>query len=131
MARFRPFEVFPDGTYELCGPKLQGNPEGFAEHTLVRHGTEVVDPPRTWDGLRDFLASYDGEGIVFHHPDGRMRGTTPHPSVALPCARPDSIGVKSCRSGSGRGCNLSRAGLASPLGFDSRIRRNILKVSIE
>ena len=71
-SRFRPREPIADGTYELVGPKVQGNPEGFAEHTLVRHGTEVVDPPRTWDGLRDFLASYDGEGIVFHHPDGRM-----------------------------------------------------------
>ena len=71
-SRFRPREPIADGTYELVGPKVQGNPEGFAEHTLVRHGTEAVDPPRTWDGLRDFLASYDGEGIVFHHPDGRM-----------------------------------------------------------
>jgi hypothetical protein len=23
------FDGQPDGTYELCGPKVQGNPEGF------------------------------------------------------------------------------------------------------
>ena len=72
-SRFRPFDVFPDGTYELCGPKLQGNPEGFVEHTFIRHGFEVVGSPgRTWDSLREFLADYSGEGLVFHHPDGRM-----------------------------------------------------------
>jgi hypothetical protein len=63
----------PDGTYELCGPKLQANPEGYAVHTLVLHGSEVVDGcPRDWDGLRDFLSSYEGEGVVFHHPNGAM-----------------------------------------------------------
>jgi hypothetical protein len=28
--------------------------------------------PRDFDGLREYLASFNGEGIVFHHPDGRM-----------------------------------------------------------
>ena len=27
-----------DGTYELCGPKVQGNPEGYVAHVLIRHG---------------------------------------------------------------------------------------------
>ncbi len=31
------------GTYELCGPKINGNPENFKEHTLVHHwGTELI-----------------------------------------------------------------------------------------
>lgn len=65
--------TLPDGTYELCGPKVQGNPEGYATHVLVRHGVEVLpDCPRTYDGLRDLLASGAIEGVVFHHPDGRM-----------------------------------------------------------
>lgn len=69
-SRFRAFEPLPDGTYELVGPKLQGNPEGFAEHTLVAHGSEVVEnAPRTFDGLREFLSSYPGEGLVFLHPE--------------------------------------------------------------
>lgn len=62
-----------DGTYELCGPKVQGNPEGFASHVLVPHGREELnDAPRTFDGLREYLAAQGIEGIVWHHPDGRM-----------------------------------------------------------
>lgn len=63
----------PDGTYELCGPKVQGNPEGFSSHVLVRHGGQVLDDcPREFEGIKAFLAAHDIEGIVWHHPDGRM-----------------------------------------------------------
>lgn len=61
------------GTWELCGPKVQGNPEGFDRHVLIRHGAEVLaDAPRTFDEIRAYLAGRDIEGIVWHHPDGRM-----------------------------------------------------------
>lgn len=64
--------ALPDGTYELCGPKVQKNPEGYAQHVLVRHGCEVLDDaPRTYAALRGYLASKNIEGIVWHHPDGR------------------------------------------------------------
>lgn len=63
----------PDGTYELVGPKIQGNPENYIQHMLVRHGSEVLEGvPRDFDGLRNWLAGKDIEGIVWHHPDGRM-----------------------------------------------------------
>lgn len=62
-----------DGTYELIGPKVQGNPENWMGHQLIRHGSIFEDDvPRTFDGLRDWLARQDIEGIVFHHKDGRM-----------------------------------------------------------
>jgi hypothetical protein len=62
-----------DGTYELCGPKIQGNPEGLASHQLLRHGAvEFPDAPRTFAALKEWLESHDVEGIVWHHPDGRM-----------------------------------------------------------
>lgn len=63
-----------DGTYELVGPKVQGNPEGYAEHSLVRHAdAEVLEGiVLTFNGLREVLAIHNIEGIVFHHPDGRM-----------------------------------------------------------
>lgn len=62
-----------DGTYELCGPKVQGNPENYLNHVLVRHGFVVLhDCPRTFAALREYLAMYDIEGVVWHHPDGRM-----------------------------------------------------------
>lgn len=67
-------EVLPDGTYELVGPKIQGNPEGFVNHILIRHyGAEMIDvPDRSYTGLAALLATLDVEGLVFHHPDGRM-----------------------------------------------------------
>lgn len=64
---------FVDGTYELVGPKVQGNPEGFARHELVQHGCEPLhDAPRTFDALRHYLNARNIEGIVWHHEDGRM-----------------------------------------------------------
>ena len=62
-----------DGTYELCGPKIQGNPENFATHALVSHASRfVTEVPRDYDGLKEFFCGRDIEGIVWHHPDGRM-----------------------------------------------------------
>ena len=71
---FAQWENLVDGTYELVGPKVQGNPEKHARHELVSHGDLQfnADIPRDFDGLRDWLASQDIEGVVFHHPDGRM-----------------------------------------------------------
>lgn len=64
----------PDGTYELCGPKVNRNPEGFAMHVLVPHGdTALALPyPLTFEAIRDYLATAGIEGIVWHHLDGRM-----------------------------------------------------------
>lgn len=67
---------FADGTYELLGPKVQGNPEGFLQHALVAHADPalvIAEPvPRDFAGLAAWLAGQDMEGLVFHHPDGRM-----------------------------------------------------------
>lgn len=64
----------PNGTYEVLGPKVNGNPEGWWTHELIRHGMDRLSeaPPRNFDGLRAYLAANDIEGIVWHHPDGRM-----------------------------------------------------------
>jgi hypothetical protein len=65
-----------DGTYELCGPKVQGNPENFEKHTLVKHGSEIIDLENVaFEDLKVFLMNdeTDMEGIVFHHKsDDRM-----------------------------------------------------------
>lgn len=62
-----------EGTYELVGPKVQGNPEDAPRHLLVRHGAcPLPDCPRDFDGIKAYLAEHDIEGIVWHHPDGRM-----------------------------------------------------------
>lgn len=66
-----------DGTYEAVGPKINGNHDAHDIHVLHRHGDmELYGLLRTFDGLKAFLeADFEGEkieGIVFHHPDGRM-----------------------------------------------------------
>lgn len=63
-----------DGTYELCGPKVQGNPEKLEKHTLIKHGSEILDFVNLdFNDLEKFLSENDIEGIVFHHTsDGRM-----------------------------------------------------------
>lgn len=63
-----------DGTYELCGEKVQGNPEKMSGHHLIKHGSEVLDiDDLSFKGLRRYLSIHDIEGIVFHHKvDGRM-----------------------------------------------------------
>lgn len=74
-------EAFADGphangTYELIGPKVQGNPERAERHMLIMHGTGIAgmldNVPRCFDGLREWMAGKDIEGIVWHRPDGRM-----------------------------------------------------------
>lgn len=73
-----PVGIWTPGTYELCGPQINGNPERFAEHLLISHDdADVIKPfALTWDGIRDtvqVLAESEGfEGIIWHHPDGRM-----------------------------------------------------------
>lgn len=62
-----------DGTYELVGPKVNGNPEGLRYHTLIPHGDELItDLPRDFYHISSFLSVAGIEGIVWHHPDGRM-----------------------------------------------------------
>ena len=74
-----------DKTYELVGPKVQGNPYDLEEHQLWPHGHTFdeylgqlrglvgsIDPPREFDGLATFLEGWKVEGIVWWHPDGRM-----------------------------------------------------------
>lgn len=58
------------GTFEMVGPKVNGNPEGVGEHMLVRHSTaDRLDAPRDYDGLREWLLAHPQyEGIVWHYP---------------------------------------------------------------
>jgi len=63
-----------DGTYELCGPKINGNPEKLDRHMLIRHGSETYPTfPRTYNAIREWFKEYPYiEGVVWHHRDGRM-----------------------------------------------------------
>lgn len=83
-----------NATYELVGPKINGNPHQLEKHELWRHGHVVLgeNPDylkdmfpdaeyiglkgRTFDEIKGYferqLPTLATEGIVFHHPDGRM-----------------------------------------------------------
>jgi hypothetical protein len=75
------FKDWPDGSWpcEAVGPKIQGGAEG--EHpfllpfSLPGWAKEMRIPdggPRDFDSLNAVLGESDWEGIVWHHPDGRM-----------------------------------------------------------
>jgi hypothetical protein len=66
-----------DGTYELVGPKIQRNPYKLEQHELWLHGSTVnhsLDDVvlASFDEARVFLDGFWLEGVVWHHPDGRM-----------------------------------------------------------
>ena len=65
-----------DGTYELCGEKIKGNPEKIIGHKLIKHGSVVLDiNDFSFENLKKYLSSpcHNIEGIVFHNTvDGRM-----------------------------------------------------------
>jgi hypothetical protein len=74
ISNIDPNSAVPDGTYELVGPKVQGNPEHYAIHTLIKHDDteQYIDAPRTFKELWYWMDCTDIEGLVWHHPDGRM-----------------------------------------------------------
>lgn len=75
---FKGLQPFKPGTYELCGDRINGNPESLIGHVLIPHATAaVIDlPDRSHAAMRrvllDLSQSHGWEGVVFHHPDGRM-----------------------------------------------------------
>lgn len=78
------------GTFELCGPKVNGNPEKLPGHRLLRHDeAETVDEAlivsnseelrvaKTRNDLKAMVAllgteRFGWEGVVWHHPNGHM-----------------------------------------------------------
>jgi hypothetical protein len=86
-----PIQDVPNGTYELVGPKINGNPYHIpsdVSHFLIRHGTvrfaatEPHTPP--YQSLENLLTWFETsetgrvEGIVWHAEDGRMVKITRH-----------------------------------------------------
>lgn len=66
-------DIVSDGTYELVGEKVRGNPYNLSGHFLYQHGfRKLHDCPRDFEGLKSWFADNILEGIVWHHHDGRM-----------------------------------------------------------
>lgn len=66
-------KIKSDGTYELCGPKINKNPEGYEIHKLVPHGIiKYPKCPRTFEEIKEFFKGKDIEGIVWYRDNGDM-----------------------------------------------------------
>lgn len=72
-------DLHREDTFELVGPKINGNHDHFEHHTLFSHNSPMLHlRPDQWQpggsvGLLMVLAQLHGwEGIVWHHWDGRM-----------------------------------------------------------
>ena len=64
---------YEDGTYELVGPKVQGNPELYEQHELIKHSeATTLSFPRDYESIKKMMKLTTFEGVVWHHPDGRM-----------------------------------------------------------
>ena len=64
------------GGYELIGPKINGNPEKAPRHMLIKHSEAEVlredKDVRAFDLQEHAFPTLGWEGVVYHHPDGRM-----------------------------------------------------------
>lgn len=63
-------------TYELCGYKINGNPEGLMNLMLIPHGVHLLKiTDFSFESVKKYLSDPENniEGIVFHHKsDDRM-----------------------------------------------------------
>ena len=54
-----------DGTYEAVGKHFQGNPYNLTGDSIIKHGSEIIEVERTFDGIKKYLSENYIEGIVF------------------------------------------------------------------
>jgi hypothetical protein len=61
-----------DGTYEAIGIHFQGNPYKLTNDQLIKHGENIIEVERTFEGIKKYLSENYIEGIVFWK-DGNPR----------------------------------------------------------
>jgi hypothetical protein len=65
--------LIENSTYELIGKKVNGNLHELYNHKLIKHGKEEhLIHNYSFEGIKQALFNLNKEGLVFHHPDGRM-----------------------------------------------------------
>ena len=70
---FKEKQKWEDGTYELIGKHLQGNPYNLDKDILEKHGTRILENvPRNYEGIKEYLKNHYIEGIVFYRENGEM-----------------------------------------------------------
>ena len=73
-----PCAYWPTGTYELCGPRIGSSRAPSIERLAPHHWLQLQDAAELWapcgspvEAVRS-AAEFGLEGLVWHHPDGRM-----------------------------------------------------------
>lgn len=63
-----------NGTYEIVGPNFCHNRESRDKDVLMKHVSHDIFPraPANFLELVEWIRKLDIEGLVWHHPDGRM-----------------------------------------------------------
>lgn len=70
---FKEKNKWENGTYELIGKHIQGNPYNLENDVLEKHGTRILENvPRDYEGIKKYLAEHYIEGIVFYRRNGEM-----------------------------------------------------------
>jgi len=70
---FKEKENWENGTYELIGKHIQGNPMNMENDVLEKHGARILkDVPRDYEGIKEYLKNNYIEGIVFYRTNGEM-----------------------------------------------------------
>lgn len=70
---FKEKDNWEDGTYELIGKHIQGNPYNLENDVLEKHGLRILkNVPRDYEGLKKYLEDHYIEGIVFYRGNGEM-----------------------------------------------------------
>ena len=74
MERQRLWSKSNNGTYEIVGPNFCHNREKQDKDVLIKHvnNGNFRGVPTNFADLVEWIRSFDIEGIVWHHPDGRM-----------------------------------------------------------
>ena len=54
-----------DGTYEAVGRCFQNNPYNFTSNKLIKHGKNIIEVERTFEGIKKYLSEHRIEGLVF------------------------------------------------------------------
>ena len=61
-----------DGTYEAVGRCFQNNPYNFTSNKLIKHGKNIIEVERTFEGIKKYLSELSIEGLVLFR-DGFLR----------------------------------------------------------
>ena len=62
-----------EGTYELIGKHINGNPYNLDTDILEKHGKRILkDVPKNYEKIKKYLENHYIEGIVFYRGNGEM-----------------------------------------------------------